>query len=155
MLALSDISARAFRRDFSIPTTSGCAPPSTRRAIRAVSSSVVTASLRSSSVASSSQTLFLIWLVLGIGGLLTLVALCIAPCVTPALFPEADAEDDPEDKGGEDAEEAKERDSVSSAGGDEPAGDEPATWHGSSVEVDDLLPSGAPAPEVPPRSLEL
>ena len=100
------------------------------------------------------QSLFLIWLVLGIGGLLTLVALCIAPCVTPALFPEDDADDNPE-KYDEDPEEAKERDSVSSAGGDEPAGDEPATWHGSSVEVDDLLPSGAPAPEVPPRSLEL
>ena len=157
MLALSDISARAFRRDFSIPTTSGCAPPSTRRAIRAVSSSVVTASLRSSSVASSSQTLFLIWLVLGIGGLLTLVALCIAPCVTPALFPDDDdAEDDPEKKYGEDREEAKERESVSSEGSAAPAGDEPATWHGSSVEVDDLWPgTTAPAQEVPPRSLEL
>ena len=55
----------------------------------------------------------------------------------------------------EDPEEAKERDSVSSAGGDEPAGDEPATWHGSSVEVDDRLPSAAPAQEAPPRSLEL
>ena len=53
------------------------------------------------------QTLFLIWLVLGIGGLLTLVALCIAPCVTPALFPDDDdAEGDAEDKGGEDPEEA-------------------------------------------------
>ena len=101
------------------------------------------------------QTLFLIWLVLGIGGLLTLVALCIAPCVTPALFPDDDdAEDDPENKYGEDAEEAKERDSVSSEDGAAPAGDEPA-WHGSSVEVDDLWPSGAPAQEVPPRSLEL
>ena len=101
------------------------------------------------------QTLFLIWLVLGIGGLLTLVALCIAPCVTPALFPDADdAEDDPENKYGEDTEEAKELDSVSSAGGSAPAGDEPA-WHGPSVEVDDLWPSGAPAQEVPPRSLEL
>ena len=98
------------------------------------------------------QSLFLIWLVLGIGGLLTLVALCIAPCVTPALFPEADAEDDPEDKGGEDAEEAKELDSVSSEGGAEPAGEEPATWHGSSVEADDLWPQ---TQEVSPRSMEL
>ena len=97
------------------------------------------------------QTLFLIWLILGIGGLLTLVALCIAPCVTPALFPiDDDAEDDAEDKGGEDPEEAKELDSVSS----EPAGEEPA-WHGSSVEVDDLWPSTAPAQEVSPRSMEL
>ena len=48
----------------------------------------------------------------------------------------------------------KERDSVSSEDGAAPAGDEPA-WHGSSVEVDDLLPSAAPAQEVPPRSLEL
>ena len=91
------------------------------------------------------QTLFLIWLVLGIGGLLTLVALCIAPCVTPALFPDGDAEDDPkkydEDPEASEASEAKE-------------GDEPA-WHGSSVEVDDLLPGAAQAREVPPRSLEL
>ena len=36
----------------SIPVVSGCAPPSTRRAIRSASSSVVTASRRSSSVAS-------------------------------------------------------------------------------------------------------
>ena len=102
------------------------------------------------------QTLFIIWLVLGIGGLLTLVALCIAPCVTPALFPDDDdAEDDPENKYCEDPEEeAKERESVSSEEGAAPAGDEPA-WHGSSVEVDDLLPSAAPAQEVPPRSLEL
>ena len=99
------------------------------------------------------QSLFLIWLVLGIGGLLTLVALCIAPCVTPALFPDDDdAEDDPEDKGGEDAEEAKELDSVSSEGGAEPAGEEPATWHGSSVEADDLWPQ---TQEVSPRSMEL
>ncbi|CAH0375307.1 unnamed protein product [Pelagomonas calceolata] len=102
------------------------------------------------------QTLFLIWLILGIGGLLTLVALCIAPCVTPALFPDDDdAEDDPK-KYDEDPEEAKERDSVSSAGGDERAGDEPATWHGSSVEADDLWPgTTAPAQEVSPRSMEL
>ena len=100
------------------------------------------------------QTPFLIWLVLGIGGLLTLVALCIAPCVTPALFlDDDDAEDDPK-KYDEDPEEAKERDSVSSEDGAAPAGDEPA-WHGSSVEVDDLWPSGATAQEVPPRSLEL
>ena len=100
------------------------------------------------------QTLFLIWLVLGIGGLLTLVALCIAPCVTPALFlDDDDAEDDPK-KYDEDPEEAKERDSVSSEDGAAPAGDEPA-WHGASVEGDDLWPSGATAQEVPPRSLEL
>ena len=100
------------------------------------------------------QTLFLIWLVLGIGGLLTLVALCIAPCVTPALFlDDDDAEDDPK-KYDEDPEEAKERDSVSSEEGTAPAGDEPA-WHGSSVEVDDLWPGAAPAQEVSPRSMEL
>ena len=93
------------------------------------------------------QTLFLIWLVLGIGGLLTLVALCIAPCVTPALFPDGVAEDDPkkydEDPEASEASEAKE-------------GDEPA-WHGSSVEVDDLWPgtTTAPAQEVSPRSMEL
>ena len=94
------------------------------------------------------QTLFLIWLVLGIGGLLTLVALCIAPCVTPALFSDDDdAEDDPkkydEDPEASEASEAKE-------------GDEPA-WHGSSVEVDDLWPgtTTAPAQEVSPRSMEL
>ena len=97
------------------------------------------------------QTLFLIWLVLGIGGLLTLVALCISPCVTPALFPDDDAEDDPK-KYDEDSEEAKELDSVSSEGGAEPAGEEPATWHGSSVEVDDLWPQ---TQEVSPRSMEL
>ena len=88
------------------------------------------------------QTLFLIWLILGIGGLLTLVALCISPCVTPALFPDGDAEDDPkkynEDPEASEASEAKE-------------GDEPA-WHGSSVEVDDLWPQ---AQEVSPRSMEL
>ena len=61
-----------------------------------------------------------------------------------------------EDKGGEDPEEAKELDSVSSAGGAGPAGEEPA-WHGSSVEVDDLWPGAAPAREVSPgpRSMEL
>ena len=102
------------------------------------------------------QTLFLIWLVLGIGGLLTLVALCIAPCVTPALFPDDDDAEDVPKKYDEDPEEAKERDSVSSEEGTAPAGDEPA-WHGSSVEVDDLWPgtTTAPAQEVPPRSLEL
>ena len=79
----------------------------------------------------------------------------ISTQVTPALFPD-DAEDDAEDKGGEDPEEAKELDSVSSEGGAEPAGEEPATWHGSSVEVDDLWPgSTAPAQEVSPRSMEL
>ena len=59
---------------------------------------------------------------------------------------------------GEDPEEAKELDSVSSEGGAEPAGEEPATWHGSSVEVDDLWPgttTAAPAREVSPRSMEL
>ena len=69
--------------------------------------------------------------------------------VTPALFPD-DAEDDAEDKGGEDPEEAKELDSVSSEEGAAPAG-EPA-WHGSSVEVDDLWPQ---TQEVSPRSMEL
>ncbi len=51
-------SARAFCRVFSIPIVVGCAPPSTRRAIGSVSSSVVTASRRSgsSSVAPSSQS---------------------------------------------------------------------------------------------------
>ena len=44
---------RAFRRDSSIPSVVGCAPPSTRRAVRSASSSVVTASRRSSSVAPS------------------------------------------------------------------------------------------------------
>ena len=78
----------------------------------------------------------------------------ISTQVTPALFPD-DAEDDAEDKGGEDPEEAKELDSVSSEGGAEPAGEEPATWHGSSVEVDDLWPGAAPAQEVSPRSMEL
>ena len=49
-------------------------------------------------------------------------------------------------------EEAKERESVSSEGSAAPAGDEPATWHGSSVEVDDLWPgTAAPAQEVSPR----
>ena len=81
----------------------------------------------------------------------------ISTQVTPALFPD-DAEDDAEDKGGEDPEEAKELDSVSSEGGAAPAGEEPATWHGSSVEVDDLWPgAAAPAREVSPgpRSMEL
>ena len=74
---------------------------------------------------------------------------------TPALFPDDDdAEDDAEDKGGEDPEEAKELDSVSSEGGAAPAGAEPA-WHGSSVEVDDLWPDAVPAQEVSPRSMEL
>ena len=43
--------ARASRRHTSIPIVVGCDPPSTRLAIRAASSSVVTASRRSSSVA--------------------------------------------------------------------------------------------------------
>ena len=46
--------ARALRRARSIPSVFGCAPPSTRRAVLAVSSSVVKASRRSSSVALSS-----------------------------------------------------------------------------------------------------
>ena len=46
--------SRDFRRVPSIPDVVGCDPPSTRRAIRAVSSSVATASRRSSSVASGS-----------------------------------------------------------------------------------------------------
>ena len=37
-------SARPFRRATSIDRTVGCAPPNTRRAVRSVSSSVVTAS---------------------------------------------------------------------------------------------------------------
>ena len=49
-------------------------------------------------------------------------------------------------------EEAKERESVSSEGSAAPAGDEPATWHGSSVEADDLWPQ---TQEVSPRSMEL
>ena len=43
--------ASALRRESAIATALGCAPPSTRCAIRAASVSVVTASLRSSSVA--------------------------------------------------------------------------------------------------------
>ena len=43
--------ARAYRRSPSNDVVSGCAPPSTRRAIRVVSSSIATASRRSSSVA--------------------------------------------------------------------------------------------------------
>ena len=46
--------ARASRRAFSTDPVVGCAPPSTRRAIRSKSSSVVTASRRSSSVAPAS-----------------------------------------------------------------------------------------------------
>ena len=46
--------ARAFRKDRSTSIFRGCASPSTRRAIRCVSSSVVTASRRSSTVAPSS-----------------------------------------------------------------------------------------------------
>ena len=42
--------SRPSRRTSSIAATSGCAPPSTRRAVRVVSSSVATASRRSSSV---------------------------------------------------------------------------------------------------------
>ena len=47
--------ARAFRSSCSIPAVSGCSPPRKRRAIRSVSSSVVTASRISSSVAPSSS----------------------------------------------------------------------------------------------------
>ena len=77
-----------------------------------------------------------------------------ADCVQ-ATLDDDDAESDAEDKYGEDPEEAKELDSVSSEEGAAPAGDEPATWHGSSVEVDDLWPGAAPAREVSPRSMEL
>ena len=79
-------------------------------------------------------------------GLLTLVALLHRRLASrPRGFPDDDdAEDDAEEKGGEDPEEAKELDSVSSVGGAAPAGDEPA-WHGSSVEVDDLWPGAAKA----------
>ena len=47
--------ARASRRAFSIHTTCGCTPPSTRRMVRPVSSSVVTLSRRSSNVAPGSS----------------------------------------------------------------------------------------------------
>ena len=54
-LASNDASVnRATLRLFSIDLVTGCVPPSTRRAIRSVSSSVVTASRRSSSVPSPS-----------------------------------------------------------------------------------------------------
>ena len=116
--------------------------PSSRRRVDGVEVMIQREAARNL-ISTQVQTLFLIWLVLGIGGLLTLVALCIAPCVTPALFPDDnDAEDDPkkydEDPEASEASEAKE-------------GDEPA-WHGSSVEVDDLWPK---AQEVSPRSMEL
>ena len=45
--------ARASRKSPSIPVVSGCAPPNTRRVVRSESSSVVTLSRRSSSVAPS------------------------------------------------------------------------------------------------------
>ena len=115
--------------------------PSSRRRVDGVEVMIQREAARNL-ISTQVQTLFLIWLVLGIGGLLTLVALCIATCVTPALFPEDDAKDDPkkydEDPEASEASEAKE-------------GDEPA-WHGSSVEVDDLWPA---AQEVSPRSMEL
>ena len=116
--------------------------PSSRRRVDGVEVMIQREAARNL-ISTQVQTLFLIWLILGIGGLLTLVALCIAPCVTPALFPDDDdAEDDPkkydEDPEVSEASEAKE-------------GDEPA-WHGSSVEVDDLWPQ---TQEVPPRSMEL
>ena len=63
----------------------------------------------------------------GIGGLLTLVELCIAPCVTPALFPDADADDNPK-KYDEDREASEASEASEAKEGDEPA------WHGSSVE---------------------
>ena len=47
--------ARAFRSSSSIPVVVGCAPPSTRRAVRPISSNVVTLSRRSSSVAAASS----------------------------------------------------------------------------------------------------
>ena len=47
--------ARASRSSSSMSTVSGCVPPNTRRAIRSVSSIVVTASRRSSSVAAGSS----------------------------------------------------------------------------------------------------
>ena len=46
--------ARAFRKWFSTTGICGCAPPSTRRAVGSISSSIVTASRRSSSVAPGS-----------------------------------------------------------------------------------------------------
>ena len=49
-LSLARSAARAFCKSPSMYTVIGCAPPSTRRAIRSISSSVVTASRRSSSV---------------------------------------------------------------------------------------------------------
>ena len=52
-LAGARSAARAFCRTCSISAVNGCVPPSTRRAIRPTSSNVVTASRRSSSVASS------------------------------------------------------------------------------------------------------
>ena len=45
--------ARTFRRSRSIPVVTGCAPPSTRRVIRKISSNVVMDLWRSSSVAPS------------------------------------------------------------------------------------------------------
>ena len=57
--------SRASRRDFSIILVVGCALPSTRRAIRSISSFVATASRRSSSVAASSYDdvdAYAIWL---------------------------------------------------------------------------------------------
>ena len=50
--------ARASCKCPSIAAAIGCAPPSTRRAVRSISSSVVTASWRSSSVASGSSSVF-------------------------------------------------------------------------------------------------
>ena len=49
------LAARAFLRASSIPIVIGCAPPSTCREIRAVSTSVATASRTSSSVAPGSD----------------------------------------------------------------------------------------------------
>ncbi len=56
LVSLRWSTARAFRRDNSIPVVIGCAPPITRRAVRSVSSSVVTAAQRSSNVAAGSFT---------------------------------------------------------------------------------------------------
>ena len=52
--ARSAARARVRRRAISIPFVSGCAPPSTRRAVGSISSSIVAASRRSSSVAAGS-----------------------------------------------------------------------------------------------------
>lgn len=45
------------------------------------------------------DTIFLVWLVLAVGGFLTILALCLAPCITRALFPGEDDSEDPEKPG--------------------------------------------------------